>query len=117
MEKTWDCRAVLVGDEVFAVAIHAKSDAARIDWRSDYPALSYEVIELPRAMAESLRAVMAELRLVYGAFDLSVSHDGTADVFSFLEINPGGQYGFLEGATGIPITESLVRFLAAGVVA
>jgi len=117
VEKTWECRAVLVGKEVFAVAIHAGSDAARIDWRSDYPALSYEVIDLPSVVAKSLRAVMSELGLVYGAFDLSVSHDGTSEVFSFLEINPGGQYGFLEGATGIPITENLVRFLAAGVAA
>ncbi len=55
--------------------------------------------------------------LVYGAFDLSVSNDGGSELFWFLEINPGGQYGFLEGATGIPITDSLVRFLAKGAVA
>lgn len=32
----------------------------------------------------------------------------------FLEINPGGQYGFLEAATGVPITDSLIRLLAQG---
>ncbi|MGH3999617.1 MAG: MvdC/MvdD family ATP grasp protein, partial [Pseudonocardiaceae bacterium] len=35
-----DVRSVVVGNEVFAVAIHAGSEAARVDWRSDYPALS-----------------------------------------------------------------------------
>lgn len=35
-------------------------------------------------------------------------------IVSFLEINPGGQYGFLEAATGVPITESLIRLLAQG---
>ncbi len=114
VDKVWECRAVVVGDEVFAVAIHAGSDESRIDWRSDYSSLSYDIIELPPAVADSLRAVMAELGLVYGAFDLSVSRAGSSDVFSFLEINPGGQYGFLEGATGIPITDSLVRFLTRG---
>lgn len=83
----------------------------------DYPALSYELIDLPPDVEKSLRAIMDELDLVYGAFDLSVSNDGGSEVFWFLEINPGGQYGFLEGATGIPITDSLVRFLAKGVVA
>lgn len=117
VEKAWECRAVVVGDEVFAVAIHAGSEAARIDWRSDYPALSYELIDLPPDVEKSLRAIMDELGLVYGAFDLSVSKDGGSEGFWFLEINPGGQYGFLEGATGIPITDSLVRFLAKGVVA
>lgn len=114
VEKAWECRAVLVGDDIFAVAIHAGSEAARIDWRSDYPALSYEVINLPPIVEKALRAIMNEFGLVYGAFDLSVSIENGSQVFWFLEINPGGQYGFLEGATGIPITDSLVRFLAEG---
>ncbi len=117
VEKTWDCRAILVGDEVFAVVIHAGSEPARVDWRSDYSALSYEVIDLPQAVVNSLRSIMNELGLVYGAFDLSVSNDSDSEVFWFLEINPGGQYGFLEGATGIPITDSLARFLAKGIAA
>ena len=66
---------------------------------------------------KSLRSIMNELGLVYGAFDLSVSNGGGSEIFWFLEINPGGQYGFLEGATGIPITGSLARFLAKGIVA
>lgn len=115
MEKVWECRAVLVSDEVFAVAIHAGSESARVDWRSDYSALSYEVIDLPPSVVTSLRSIMNELGLVYGAFDLSVSNDGDSEVFWFLEINPGGQYGFLEGTTGIPITASLARFLAKGI--
>lgn len=117
VEKAWECRAVVVGNEVFAVAIHAGSEAARVDWRSDYAALSYELINLPPGVEKAPPAIMDELGLVYGAFDLSVSNDGGSEVFWFLEINPGGQYGFLEGATGIPITDSLVRFLARGVVA
>ena len=117
VEKAWECRAAVVGNEVFAVAIHAGSEAARVDWRSDYPALSYEVIDLPPRVEKALHAIMDKLGLVYGAFDLSVSNDGGSEVFWFLEINPGGQYGFLEGATGIPITDSLVRFLVRGIVA
>lgn len=34
----------------FAVAIHAGSESSYVDWRSDYPALSYEVVELPAAV-------------------------------------------------------------------
>lgn len=111
VDKVWECRAVVVGEEIFAVAIHAGSDEAYVDWRADYSSLSYEVIDLPSRVATGLRSVMAELGLVYGAFDLSVSRKGSAEVFSFLEINPGGQYGFLEGAAGVPITDSMVRFL------
>ncbi len=112
--KCWECRAVVVGEDIFAIAIYAGSDESYVDWRSDYPALSYEVVELPEPVTTGLRAFMAELGLVYGAFDLAVGQDGDDEVVSFLEINPGGQYGFLEAATGVPITDSLVRLLAEG---
>lgn len=112
--KCWECRAVVVGEEIFAVAIYAGSDESYVDWRSDYPALSYEVVELPKPVTTGLRAFMAKLGLVYGAFDLAVGQSDDAEVVSFLEINPGGQYGFLEAATGVPITDSLVRLLAEG---
>ena len=114
--KAHECRAVVVGDDVFAVAIHAGSPASYDDWRSDYPSLRYEVIDLPEAVTTSLRRIMAELRLVYGAFDLVIGPDpeqaGDERTVWFLEVNPGGQYGFLEMATGVPITESLIRLLA-----
>jgi ATP-grasp ribosomal peptide maturase len=112
--KCWECRVIVVGEDIFPVAIHAGSEESYVDWRSDYPALSYEVTELPEQVTASLRAVMAELGLVYGAFDLTVGRDGGAEIISFLEINPGGQYGFLETATGVPITDSLIRLLAQG---
>lgn len=105
---------MVIGTEVFAVAIHAHTAESHVDWRSDYSALTYEVIELPANVANSLRSIMAELGLVYGAFDLSVSREGAAEVYSFLEINPGGQYAFLEGATGVPITDCLIRLLIGG---
>ncbi len=112
--KRWECRAVVVGGDIFAVKIYAGSKASYVDWRSDYPALSYEVVELPEVVTDGLRAFMAELGLVYGAFDLVVGPDETGDseIVSFLEVNPGGQYGFIEIATGVPITDSLVRLLA-----
>jgi len=82
----------------------------------DWVDKAYEVIDLPLSVEKALRAIMNELGLVYGAFDLSISNNDGSEVFWFLEINPGGQYGFLEGSTGIPVTDSLVRFLTGGVV-
>jgi hypothetical protein len=102
--KCWECRVVVVGEDIFPVTIHAGSEASYVDWRSDYPSLSYEVAELPEQLTASLRAVMTELGLVYGAFDLAVGRGGDAEIVSFLEINPGGQYGFLEAASWCEIT-------------
>jgi hypothetical protein len=102
---------VIVGEDLFAVAIHAGSPESYIDWRSDYPALSYDLINLPAPVVTGSHGMMTDLGLVYGAFDLVISLD--SESVWFLEINPGGQYGFLETATGAPITDSLVRLLAA----
>ncbi|MGH4012414.1 MAG: ATP-grasp ribosomal peptide maturase [Pseudonocardiaceae bacterium] len=111
--KRFECRAVVVGQEIFAVAIHAGSQASYVDWRSDFPALSYEVMELPEPVAKGLRMFLAELGLVYGAFDLVIGGDVRGeDTVWLLECNPGGQYGFLEGMAGVPITRSLVDLLA-----
>jgi ATP-grasp ribosomal peptide maturase len=115
--KQYECRAVVVGDGVFAVAIHAGSDDAYVDWRSDFPSLSYEVVDLPEPVTKALLGFMAECGLVYGAFDLVIGPHGDepepGDV-TFLECNPGGQYGFLEGKAGVPITRALVDLLASG---
>jgi hypothetical protein len=86
--KCWECRVVVVGDDMYSVAIHAGSQESYVDWRSDYPSLSYEVTELPEQVTASLRAVMSELGLVYGAFDLAVGRDGDAEIVSFL-LTPG----------------------------
>lgn len=113
--KRFECRAVVVGEEIFAVAIHAGSEASYIDWRSDFPALTYEVMELPEAVTKGLLMFMAELGLVYGAFDLVIgSDDHDEEAVWLLECNPGGQYGFLEATAGVPITNSLVELLTCG---
>ncbi|MGH4026165.1 MAG: hypothetical protein ACRDRV_16445 [Pseudonocardiaceae bacterium] len=112
--KQYECRAVVVGAEIFTVAIYAGSEASYVDWRSDFSALTYEVVDLPEPVTEALRMFMAELGLVYGAFDLIVSDNPAKDAVWLLECNPGGQYGFIEGVTGMPITQALVDLLARG---
>lgn len=111
VDKAHECRVTVVGDRMFAVAIYAGSPESYVDWRADHNSLSYEVIELPRQVQQGIRAFMAELGLVYGAFDFVISPDGG---FTFLECNSGGQFGFLEGVSGLPITDTLVELLATG---
>lgn len=47
VDKDFEVRVTVVGPALFGVAIHAESEAAYIDWRSDYSAHRYEVIEIP----------------------------------------------------------------------
>jgi len=45
--KHHDVRVTVVGGQVFAVAIHAGSPAAMVDFRADYAALEYECVDVP----------------------------------------------------------------------
>lgn len=109
--KAHELRVIAVGEHLFPVAIHAASAAGQVDWRSDYESLSYEVAALPAAVEDGLRAYLRRFGLTYAAFDLVVRPDGE---HVFLESNSGGQYGWLEAQTGVPITEAIATTLAKG---
>jgi glutathione synthase/RimK-type ligase-like ATP-grasp enzyme len=103
-DKAYDARVTVVGERVFAVAIHASSDAARIDWRSDYAALTYEPIHVPDSVRSGVRALMRRFGLVFGALDFTVTYAGR---WRFLEINANGQWSWIEQRTGLPIASAI----------
>lgn len=107
--KQYEVRAVVVGDQVFAVRIDAGSAAARQDWRSDYDALTYSPVELPAGTDAALVGLHRRLGLVYGAADLIVT---PADQVVFLETNQRGEWGWLAEETGAPIAGALADLLA-----
>ncbi|MGW4115295.1 ATP-grasp ribosomal peptide maturase [Actinosynnema sp. NPDC004786] len=109
VEKSFEVRLVAVGAALFAVAIHAHSTAARVDWRSDYGALSYSVINPPREVVASVGRFLNELGLTFAAFDFVVAQDGS---WRFLEANPAGQFGWLEDAVGVPVSAAIAELLA-----
>jgi glutathione synthase/RimK-type ligase-like ATP-grasp enzyme len=47
VDKAFEARVTVVGERIFAAAIHADSLAARADWRSDYESLGLSMVELP----------------------------------------------------------------------
>lgn len=107
--KRHEARVVVVGARMFPVLIHAGSPTARIDWRTDYSALRYELAELPGAVENGVRRYMEAFGLVYAAFDFAVDYSGK---WFFLEANTAGQYGFLETNSGVAISEALTKLLA-----
>lgn len=108
VDKDHEIRVIMVGDRVFPIAIHVGSMASRVDWRADYGSLRYEVVTLPSDVERGLRQYMRAFELTYAAIDLLVDRDGR---HVFLESNSAGQYGWLEAATGAPITEAIADVL------
>lgn len=107
VDKACDVRVLVVGRRVFAVRI--ESDL--LDWRRDYSALAYSVIHLPDLLERALLSFLDAFGLASGSFDFAVDH---ADTYWFLELNPNGQWGWLEERTGLPMAAAFADLLAQG---
>ncbi|HEY8983671.1 MAG TPA: ATP-grasp ribosomal peptide maturase [Streptomyces sp.] len=88
VDKASDIRLTAVGDHLFAVRIDG---APRLDWRRDYDALSYSLVEIPSEVSKGVRAYLDSFGLVFGAFDFGIDRDGR---YWFYECNPNGQWAW-----------------------
>jgi hypothetical protein len=105
----YDLRITLVGSAVFAAAIDAGRSEYPLDFRMDLDRCSMQPWALPPEIERRLLALMARLGLVYGAVDMRLTPD---DRYVFLEVNPAGQWLFVEDRTGLPIASALAGWLA-----
>lgn len=108
--KVRDVRATVVGKQVFAANILTDDDtpARLLDWRADYNALLYEPVRLPASVESSLLAMTERLGLSFAAADFVVTAD---DQHYFIDLNPGGQWGWIQEATGLPIAATIAAYL------
>ena len=58
------------------------------------------------------RCLMQRLNLNYGAIDFVLDKQGN---YVFLEINPNGQWAWIEHLTGLPISKEIVKCLCSSV--
>jgi len=111
--KRLEIRATVVGSRVFAAEIHSQqTQRTRYDWRRyDHYETPYLAHILPDALARQCVRLVEALGLRYGAIDFVLTPDGR---YVFLEINPNGQYLWVEEATGLPISDALCDLLLEG---
>lgn len=101
-----DTRVTIVGDRVFAATIATGAGYA-YDFRvEENPTIDEH--ELPARVERRLLDLLQSLGLSYGAVDLRRTPEGD---YVFLEINPAGQWLFVEHATGQPIAAALADLL------
>lgn len=107
-----DLRVTIFGREIFPAAVRTSEPAYRYDYRMDLDQAAVEPFDLPPEIRDRLLELMRRLGLVYGAVDMRLTPGGR---FVFLEINPSGQWLFMEERTGMPITRRFADFLASNV--
>ena len=105
-----DVRVTVVGSRQFPARIEVSDPRFEFDVRLDTDAARITTCDLPSDVAAGLGRLMHSLGIVYGAADFRVTADGE---LKFLEVNPAGQWLFVEMETGQPISAALADHLLA----
>lgn len=110
-DKT-DHRITVIGNHCFAVRIES-SDSKQIpvDWRLKKEGLRFVPCVLPREIVCKCKELVKQFGLVFGAIDLAEANGQ----FYFLEVNPNGEWGWLEEEAKLPIAETLTEYLINGI--
>ncbi len=114
ISKRSDIRVTIVGHRIFACRILSQS---RSDTETDFRmmnlsgVLRHEEMKLPDLVERRVRSLMSALGLTFGCMDLIETEDGG---YCFLEVNPAGQWLWIEQLTGAPISRAIADELIEG---
>lgn len=113
IEKLYDIRVTVIGQDVYATAIHSqdhedtKTDWCAMDLRDDID-LIHTKYDLPEKIKKFCLEITNKFNLNFSAIDLIYSKDKD---YYFLEMNPNGQWGWIEDKVGFPIRDSIINYL------
>jgi glutathione synthase/RimK-type ligase-like ATP-grasp enzyme len=114
--KELELRLTVVGDTVFSAAVYSQeNEISATDWRrglaSADVALRYERHDLPIDVRNRCLGLVDALGLEYAALDLILTPDGR---YVFLEVNPAGEWGWIQAETGMDLALAIAEHLAKG---
>jgi len=106
-EKQFEVRVTALEDRAIGIAIHSQdSDMSRIDFRRyDFENVKYEHIELPEKIEKFCTGMLKEHDIFFGEFDFIYDKNGE---YCFLELNPNGQWLWLEVMSKYNLTKPFV---------
>jgi ATP-grasp ribosomal peptide maturase len=106
-----DVRLTLVGQSVFAAAIHPRhANDDIVDIRAHYADVDYSIVSVPDSVRRACQTMLDRLGLVYGACDFRVDEGR----WTLLELNPNGQWAFVPDLR-IPIASAFADVIEEGI--
>ncbi len=101
-----DVRVTIVeGNAMAACLVDPSPD---VDWRATKPSGGFRQFNLPDEVSALCVRLVSEMGLCFGAIDLVEDEHGN---WFFLEINPNGEWGWLQKTTDLPIAEAITNAL------
>lgn len=108
VEAEADVRVTIFGDRLLAAEIVSHPSAYAYDYRVAMDRVVMRPADIPPPVARALLKLMRSLGLVYGAADLRRTASGE---HIFLEVNPAGEFLFVEERSGLRLTEEMASLL------
>ena len=102
-----DCRVTYVAGTLFPVKILQNGQGMYGDWRVRKEELEYIPFQLPVDVEAAIYKLMKKLNLNFGGIDLAIVNEK----YYFIEVNPTGEWGWLEVKTGMNISETIRKAL------
>lgn len=107
--KIGDVRVTVVGKKAFSTLIHSQEESeTQVDWRRGENVLKHTRIQLPDDILNKCIELLISLNLSFGAIDFILDKNNN---YVFLEINPNGQWGWIQHQTGYDISNEIVNLL------
>ena len=109
--KSLEIRATIVGQRVMSAAVDSQvSTRATHDWRRDGVRMvqDWKPYQLPVEIEQKLLRLMDLFSLNYGAIDIILTPSGK---HVFLELNPCGEFFWLERSPGLPVSDAIADVL------
>ncbi|WP_440977704.1 hypothetical protein [Sedimentibacter sp. LTW-03] len=103
--KLYEVRITIVNETVFPIKIESENI---LDWRKGYDSNYYSVIDVPDYVLKKSIKMMEDFNLKFGAFDYIVNDKNE---WVFLEVNPNGQWQWLEKELNLNISNEIVQYL------
>lgn len=107
ISKMTELRCVVIGEKIFSARINSQANANTLkDWRAGD--CEHEIFSLPEDVAASIHRLMNSFGINFASLDMILTPEGE---FVFLELNPNGQWLWLEEELGLPLVASMADLL------
>jgi len=105
--KMTELRCVVIGEKIFSARINSQANADTLmDWRAGD--CEHEIFSLPEDVETSIQRLMNSFGINFASLDMILTPEGE---FVFLELNPNGQWLWLEEELGLPLVASMADLL------
>ena len=107
IDKQFEVRVTGFEDHAVGIAIHSQdSELSKVDFRKyDFDNVRYEKIDLPRKIEDFCIEMLKKHDLSFGEFDFIYDKNGA---YVFLELNPNGQWLWLQLMSGFDLVTPFV---------